>query len=232
MFQILFENQDMVVIDKPAGYHVHPPEVRPEKVPREKVVLYNLRDQIGKKLFPVHRLDAGTSGVLLFALSSEAASILAKQFMERTTEKKYRAVVRGYAPEQGRIDSPLENEKDGTLLDAQTDFVTLQKTELPFAVGKRFSTSRYSLIEAWPKTGRFHQIRRHLNRISHPIIGDAQHGDSKHNGFFRNTLGISGLCLRAVELKIQFDGNLMHFQAPKDSKPGKKWEHVEQKVFG
>lgn len=206
------------MIDKPAGFHVHPPEVNAHLVPKEKIILHQLRDQLQKKLFPVHRLDVGTSGVLLFALSSEAAAFLCQHFADQLVEKKYWALVRGFLPETGVIDLDLKlGEKT---VSAVTEFKTLGQMEIPAAVGGRFSSARYSWLEVWPRSGRFHQIRRHLNRISHPVIGDAQHGDSRHNQYFRMQWGISGLCLRAMELKV---ADHFIFSAEQDS----KWKRIE-----
>jgi tRNA pseudouridine65 synthase len=100
----------------------------------------------------------------------------------------------------------------------------LKKIEFPQAVGTRHATSRYSWLEVEPRTGRFHQIRRHMNRISHPVIGDASHGDSRHNRFFRETLGISGLCLRAISLQV-FDAEdkPLLFKAG----PSRQWEKIQ-----
>ncbi len=202
-FSILFQDHEIVAINKPAGFHVHTPERNGEKVPRSKIVLQQLRDQIGQRLYPVHRLDVATSGVLLFALNSEAAGRLCAEFQKNRVEKTYWAVVRGFMPDSGVIDHPLESDSSNKLLPCLTEFRTLKKIELPFAVGKKYSSSRYSWLEVQPRTGRFHQIRRHLNRVSHPIIGDCDHGDSHHNRFFREHLKISGLCLMAREIKIQ-----------------------------
>jgi tRNA pseudouridine65 synthase len=202
-FSILFQDHEIIAINKPSGFHVHPPERNPEKVPRSKIVLQQLRNQIGQKLFPVHRLDVATSGVLLFALNSEIAGRLCTEFQKNQVQKTYWAVVRGFMPEAGFIDLPLESDSSSELLPCRTEFRTIKKIELPFAVGKKYSSARYSWLEIQPKTGRFHQIRRHMNRISHPIIGDCDHGDSHHNRFFREELKISGLCLMAREIKIQ-----------------------------
>ena len=192
----------MVVIDKPAGYHVHPPETNAHKVPRKKIILHQLRDQIGQYVYPVHRLDVSTSGVLAFALNPEKAKELCSYFENQQVKKTYWACVRGHMDPLGLIDIPLESDSSDAWQEARTDFKTLKTIELPEAVGKKHSTARYSWIEVYPRTGRFHQIRRHMNRISHPVIGDAQHGDSKHNRFFREKLGISGLCLRAMSLEF------------------------------
>jgi tRNA pseudouridine65 synthase len=224
---ILYQDERIVVIDKPRGFHVHRPETNAHKVPRSKVILYLLRDQIQKKLFPVHRLDAGTSGVLLFALDSEAAALLQKQFADRQVQKKYWALVRGHFQEdQGNIDLPLEQDTTGALVESRTSFRVLQKLELPYAVGSKYPTARYSWLEVQPHTGRFHQIRRHMNRVAHPVIGDATHGDSRHNLFFRETLKISGLCLRSVQLEIELPWlqERKQFQAG----PISQWKKIEE----
>lgn len=200
--RILFKDEHFVAVDKPAGHHVHPHEIAQHRVPRYMVCLYQVRDLIGQKVYPVHRLDAGTSGVLIFALSSESASKLCGLFAGRTVQKTYRAVVRGYTPEQGVIDEPLGEDMQGNILDCVTEYRRLATREFDVAVSKRFPTSRYSMVEVRPLTGRYHQIRRHMARIAHPLIGDAEHGDSRHNRFFRNDLGLQGLCLRAKTLEF------------------------------
>lgn len=201
--QILFRDEHFLAVHKPAGYHVHPPEDPTFRVPRDKIVLYEVRRLAKQHVYPIHRLDAGTSGVLLFGLSSEAASRMNKQFTQRETLKVYHAVVRGFVPETGVIEIPLELDSTGDLVDAKTSYRRLEQIELPFPVGKKFPTARYSLVEVTPHTGRYHQIRRHFNRISHPLLGDAAHGDSHHNQFFRNQLEIAGLCLKALSLSFR-----------------------------
>lgn len=202
-FEILAQDETFVAIDKPAGFHVHQPEFPNKKVSREIVCLGLLRNQLRQYVYPVHRLDVGTSGILLFALSSESASRFCKAFTENRSQKIYYAVVRGFLKQhQGRIDIPLESDSSGELYEAVTDYEVVSQVELPFAVGKRHPTARYTLVRAKPITGRFHQIRRHFARLSHPIVGDCVHGDSYHNRFFREQLGIPGLMLRASELQI------------------------------
>lgn len=202
-FQILLREKDFVAIEKPPGFHVHKPEDKRARIPRELICLHNLRDQINEYVYPVHRLDVGTDGVLLFALNKEAARSLANQFQNHVIKKKYFALSRGWAHDEGVIDVPLDHASTGLPMTALTHYKTHQKVELPFAVGKRHSTSRYSLVEARPQTGRFHQIRRHLARLSHPIVGDTVHGDSHHNRFFRTQLEAPGLWLKAKELEFQ-----------------------------
>lgn len=224
--QIIFRDEHFVAIDKPAGFHVHPPEDSTYPVPREKIVLYHVRRLMKQHVYPVHRLDVGTSGVLLFALSSDAASKMNKLFSERKTEKTYHAVVRGFVPESGTIDLPLELDSTGDLVAAETSYLRLAQIELPFPVGKKFPTARYSWVEVQPHTGRFHQIRRHFNRISHPLLGDAAHGDSHHNQFFRNQLGIAGLCLKA--LRLRFNHPLTHQEISIHAPACEKWNKIQE----
>lgn len=228
--QILFQDEHYVAVNKPAGFHVHPPEDETHRVPREKIVLYQVRRLMKQHVYPVHRLDAGTSGVLLFALSSEAAGKMNKLFTERKTDKTYHAVVRGFVSDAGMIELPLELDSTGDLVEAQTSYRRLQKMELPVAVGKKFPTARYSWVEVTPHTGRFHQIRRHFNRISQPLLGDAAHGDSHHNQFFRNHLGIAGLCLKALRLSFThpLTDEFISIQAP----PCEKWNKIQELFAG
>jgi tRNA pseudouridine65 synthase len=200
---VLYRDDDLVVIDKPAGYHVHPPENPMWFVPKGKVILSVLRQQINQYLYPVHRLDAPTSGVLIFALNKKSASILCEEFaVGKSIQKKYRAIVRGFTKPEGFIDIPLQSDSSDEMLKAETKFRTLEQIELPIDVGKRPNSARYSVIELEPLTGRYHQLRRHCAQIAHPILGDIQHGDSYHNRFFRTKLDLPGLQLRCQEMNF------------------------------
>lgn len=223
--ELIYQDEHFIAINKPSGFHVHPPEDSQFKVPRDKICLYQVRKMMKQHVFPVHRLDAATSGVLLFALSSEAASKFGKMFQERAPQKTYHAVVRGYVPVEGTIDVQLELDSTGALVDAKTSYKRLSTIEFPVAVGKKFPTARYSWVEAYPHTGRYHQIRRHFNRISHPLLGDAYHGDSHHNRFFRNELGIEGLCLKAIKMELIHPWTLepLKIEAP----PCEKWNKIQ-----
>jgi tRNA pseudouridine65 synthase len=200
--KLLYQDEYFIAVNKPSGFHVHPHEIKQHRVSRDKICLYHARKMMKQHVYPVHRLDAGTSGVLLFALSSGSAGVLCKLFSEKALSKTYQAVVRGYVKEEAMIELPLELDSTGDLVDAKTSYRRLATVEFPVAVGKRFPTARYSLVEVNPQTGRWHQIRRHFNRISHPLLGDAVHGDSHHNRFFRNDVGIEGLCLKAQSLEF------------------------------
>lgn len=223
---VLFQDEYLVVVEKLAGMHVHPPEDKNIRVPKSKILLYQLRDQLKAKVYPVHRLDAGTSGILLMALSSEIASKLCLQFQNSEVEKKYTAVVRGYVEDEGYIDRPLALDTTKKLVPAQTSFRCAARIELDYIVTPKYPKVRYSIVQVQPHTGRYHQIRRHFNKISHPIIGDAYHGDSRHNQFFREKIEIEGLCLRASELGFvhPIKQLRMNFVAPLDE----KWSKIEK----
>lgn len=226
--KLLYQDEFFVAIHKPSGFHVHPPEDG-YPVPRENICLYLVRDLLGQHVYPVHRLDAGTSGVLIFALSSMAAREISQLFAERKTKKTYQAVVRGYVQTEGRIDLPLELDSTQTPVASVTSYRRLATVEFPIAVGNRFPTARYSWIEVEPETGRYHQIRRHFARISHPLLGDSTHGDSRHNQFFRNQVGIEGLCLKATRLEFThpWEQRAMVLNAS----PCEKWNKIQQ-IFG
>ncbi|GGB87880.1 tRNA pseudouridine(65) synthase TruC [Dyadobacter sediminis] len=159
-----------------------------------------LRDQLDRKVFPVHRLDRKTAGVLLFALDEAMNSAMQKQFMEGTVKKKYHAIVRGFTEDSGEIDYALKKE-DGTVQEAFTSYITLNRAEAPFRTGKHAS-SRYSLVELNPATGRMHQLRKHMAHIFHPIIGDRPYGCNKQNKYFKEELQMTTMLLHAVELEF------------------------------
>jgi tRNA pseudouridine65 synthase len=218
--KILYRDQHLVVFFKDSGLHIHPPEDKQIRVHRSKIILYQLRDFLGQRVFPVHRLDVATSGVMLMALNSEMAAQLCRQFQSQTVQKKYLAVIRGFVKEYDTIEKELELDSTKQLVAAKTSYQRIATVELDYAVTPKYPKSRYSLIKAQPHTGRYHQIRRHFNRISHPIIGDAYHGDSHHNRFFRETLNIRGLCLKAQCLSFTHPvtEQILNFEAPNEDK--------------
>jgi len=168
--------------------------------------LQQLRQQLGRWVYAVHRLDKGTSGVLLFALTPEVGRRLSAMFADQIVEKTYLAIVRGHPPETGVIDQALQPLDEGGALptapkNAVTHFRRLAEIELPHAVD-RYPTSRYALVELQPLTGRRHQLRRHMKHISHPIIGDATYGKGRHNRLFRDLFGSDRLLLACVVLRL------------------------------
>lgn len=203
---ILYRDEHIVVIDKPPGLLVHRSEIDRHET---RFAIQILRDQIGQRVWPAHRLDRGTSGVLLFALNSATASRLGQQFEKGSVDKRYWAIVRGFPAKHGSIDHPLSRQRDAyefqgeaistEAQEALTRFRKLAEVELPVAVD-RYPSSRYALLELEPVTGRRHQIRRHLKHISHPIIGDATYGKGRHNRFFAEQLGCQRLLLACVQL--------------------------------
>lgn len=205
--EILFRDDHLVAVNKPSGVFVHR---SPMSTRDEPNVMRMLRDQIGQLVTPVHRLDRATSGVLLFALNSEAARELSRQFAEHLVVKRYVAIVRGHTPDELTIDLPLKPHRDGlnegevagALQEALTRIRTLAQCEIPHSAG-RYPTSRYSLIEATPDTGRRHQIRRHLKHISHPILGDVAHGDHRHNHLLRELCDLNRMLLVARSLEFE-----------------------------
>lgn len=221
--EILHLSERYFAIDKPEGHFVHPPERSPYPVDPAKICLHTLREKFGGPVFPVHRLDAATSGIVLFARDRDATRALSVLFADRKVEKVYRAVVRGYVAAEGVIDLPLEIAGFEKLMEAETRYRSQALREFPQAVG-RYPTARYSLVEVRPTTGRWHQIRRHFDRIAHPLLGDVEHGDSHHNRFFRDELRIRGLCLRAEALAFDdpWSGELVEIRAPVNE----KWKRI------
>ncbi len=205
---ILYQDDYLVAVQKPSGLLVHRSWLDSAAT---EFALQIVRDQVGQHVYPAHRLDRPTSGVLLFALSGEVAALMAQQFSGRLMDKSYLALVRGYLGD-GELDYALKEELD-KIADKQADankpaqeavtqFRCLGQAELPFAVG-RYPTSRYSLMYLSPKTGRKHQLRRHMAHLRHPIVGDTSHGDGKHNRFFREHFGNDRLLLHAASLAFE-----------------------------
>ncbi len=209
---ILYRDDHYVVIHKPANLLMHRSPISRDQV----FVLQTLRDQIGQRVYPVHRLDRATSGVLVFGLSSEAARRLVEQFEARTVSKEYWALARGWVDDSGSIDHPVTDE-DGNKQprNAVTHYRCLQRVELPVMVD-RYPTSRYSLVSVEPETGRRQQIRKHFKHISHHLIGDTTHGNGKHNRFFRETFAIHRLMLISRRLGFRHPYNQQQIERVAD----------------
>lgn len=223
--EVLFQDSCFVAVYKPSGLLVHrSPIDRREK----RFALQMVRNQVGCHVYPLHRLDRPTSGVLLFALSSDIASMAAALFQNGGMSKTYMAVVRGVIDDSGTVDHELkkvkdrmifrQEDKEDTSYKSETDYQRLATVELPFSVDK-YPTSRYSLVRLHPRTGRRHQLRRHMHRISHPIIGDTKYCKGTHNRFFRNRYNCHRLLLTAVELAFEhpLTGRQTTITAPPDS---------------
>ncbi len=227
-FQILHQDESLVCVDKPMGIHVHPPETPGVRIRRDQNGLALLRDQIGSYLYPVHRLDAATSGVLLYALSSKAAARLQELFRMRKAIKVYEALVRGHAPLDAQVERPLKRDHGQSVAEASTSLRRLRRATLQIRT-RRYSEAWLSWLEVRPKTGVFHQIRRHLAGISHPILGDSMHGDGEYNRIAREHLGASGLWLRATTLTLPhpITGEALRLHAPSCL----RWEEIRSRVL-
>lgn len=221
----LFEDEHLLIINKPAGVLVHRSEATSR---REPALLQILRDELGQHLYPVHRLDRPTSGVLVFAKSSEGASRLGKQWAEQLCQKTYWAVVRGWAPDHLHIDHPLRDldEPEAPAQEAQTDLRRIATIELDVSID-RYPQARYSLCELRPLTGRRHQLRRHCKSIFHPMIGDTVYGQGAHNRFFREELNIGRLLLHHLQLEIThpWEERTLRIHAPLDG----AWQDLMQR---
>lgn len=208
--ELLHLDAHVVAVHKPSGLCVHPTRGRDRRA-----LLHHVRDRIGRRVYPVHRLDRSTSGIVVFALDPATARELCDAFADRRVDKCYRAIVRGHAPEDAVIDSPLSVHGGDVPLSAITHLHRVATIELPYPVG-RYGSARYSLVELHPRTGRTHQLRRHLAHIRHPIVGDVRHGDGKHNRFAREHFGLHRLLLWATELALPHPRTpaILHLRAP------------------
>ncbi|KQS27090.1 pseudouridine synthase [Dyadobacter sp. Leaf189] len=194
---IIFRDEFLIAVNKPHGLLVHRSSIAADT---DQFAVQILRDQIGQHVYPVHRLDRKTSGVLLFALSDEVNSLMQQQFQNGVVNKTYHAIVRGFTPDQLEIDYPLKKE-NGTIQEAFTSMQTLLHSEVAFEIGKH-PTSRYSLVELKPTTGRMHQLRKHMAHIFHPIIGDRPYGCNKQNRYFKEQFGMMEMMLHGSGLSF------------------------------
>ncbi|MFC4159299.1 pseudouridine synthase [Chitinimonas lacunae] len=219
---LIYQDEHLVAVHKPSGLLIHRSEIDRHET---RFALQIVRDQIGRHVHAVHRLDKGTSGLLLFALSPEAASRLGRLFEEGGVDKRYLAVVRGWPEAAGQIDHPLSRRVDdyeqrtpavnAPPQAALTRFRRLATVELPIEV-ERYPTSRYALVELDPVTGRRHQLRRHLKHLSHPIIGDATYGKGRHNRMFAEQFGSHRLLLACTMMRFAhpLDGRELTLACP------------------
>ena len=210
---ILYQKHGVIAVDKPSGLLVHPSHLAPRST---ETVLQILQEQIQKKLYPIHRLDRPTSGVLLLAESSAVARDLGLLMSERQISKEYEAVARGWIQELRVIDHPMKNLDTGVLQEARSIVEPLHLIRLPIAVDN-FPEARYSLVKVNLETGRQHQIRRHLKHISHPIIGDSKYGKGVHNRLFRERFECSRLLLHCKTMGFSYLGEDIMITAPRPS---------------
>ncbi|MFI5296846.1 MAG: RluA family pseudouridine synthase [Polyangiales bacterium] len=185
LIELLFVDDAIVVANKPSGLLVHR-----GWDDDDDVAMFRVRNQIGQHVHPLHRLDRGTSGALVFARTREAAATMARAFEEGRIDKRYLALVRGTPPDDGVIDYPIPKSEDGPRVDAVTRFRRILRSPV----------DRCSLVEAIPETGRLHQIRRHLRHINHPLVGDVRHGSGTINRHYREVYGLHRLALHALSI--------------------------------
>lgn len=183
--RILYQDDSCVVVDKPSGMIVHRGWANDDRD-----LLRVTRDTLGRYVYPLHRLDRGASGAVLFALNEDAARVLNRSFADRSLEKRYLALTRGHPAEHGLIDHPIPRAPGEERVPAQTEY---------FRIG---TFERYALVVALPKTGRLHQIRRHLKHVSCPLIGDVRYGKGEHNRLFREQYALDRLALHAAALRF------------------------------
>ncbi len=228
--EIVYADDHLVAINKPPGLLTHRSAVARQET---RFAMQLLRDQLRQRVFPVHRLDKPTSGVLLFALSSHGARLVSEQFARREVQKEYLAVVRGISPAEGVITHPLKEKldkmtdgkafRDKPAQDAETHYRRLAQLELAVRVD-RYPQTRYSLVHLEPKTGRKHQLRRHMKHLGHPIVGDSTHGKGVHNRFFANHFDCRRLLLActAITLPHPATGSPLTIRA----RPGEAFERI------
>lgn len=220
--EIIYHDEFYVAINKPSGLLVHKSPIDKYET---RFAIQLLRDQLQMRVYPVHRLDKPTSGVLLFALSKEALVAAQQLFIvsddaPKKLQKDYVAIVRGFAPKQLQIDHPVKAQVDKRNLDSRnhqrgiTHVQCLRSCEINAAIDK-YPQSRYSLVKLQPLTGRRHQLRYHMKHIAHPIIGDAKYGKGSHNRYFQQHFNCQRLLLAAIGLQFQhpFNDKNIHIHA-------------------
>jgi tRNA pseudouridine65 synthase len=196
---VLHRDGFLLAVNKPSGLAVH------RGAAQDRLVALQLvRNLAGRHVHAVHRLDRATSGALLFALDAGTTRRMQEKFAASEVEKRYLALVRGIPPEEGTIDHPVPRAAGESRIPAVTDF-----RRLAIFAG-------YALVEARPRTGRFHQIRRHFKHLSHPLIGDVRYGKGEHNRLFRERFGLHRLALHALELGFEHPetGDAVRIVAP------------------
>ena len=200
MLEVCFEDDYILAINKPNNVLVHHSSMARNQSD-EKSLIQLLFDEYQLPFYPVHRLDRKTSGILLFAKKKENVARFQELFVTNLIQKIYYGIVRGHIAESGKIDTPVKGRDANVHKEALTYFKQLKTAELDIPVHP-YDISRYSLVELTPKTGRLHQLRIHLNKISHPLIGDPKYGDRYHNRMFESELGCSNMFLHAKQLEF------------------------------
>ncbi|WP_317131296.1 pseudouridine synthase [Polaribacter sp. IC073] len=212
--KVVFEDEYLLCVSKPNNMLVHHAH-HSRNVSEETSLLQWIQEEKGIKVYPIHRLDRKTSGIILLAKETAFVSKFQELFTNNEIEKTYYGVVRGFSPATKTIDSPVKGRDANVHKEALTYFKTLAQVTLDVPV-KPYDSSRYSLVELKPKTGRMHQLRVHTNKISHPLIGDAKYGDKNHDVMFDENFGWKNMFLHAGKLafKHPFSGEELILKAP------------------
>ena len=234
ILKILFQDEFLVAVDKPAGLFVHRSFMDKDEI---YFALQLVRDQIGQYVYPLHRLDRPTSGVLLFALTQDVARLMGQALSDRKIQKTYYALTRGHLLSDGVIEHPLKEKlddlgdknvsRDKEAQSAKTHYQSITIASLPVPLGK-YSSVRYSLIKCLPHTGRRHQIRRHLAHLRHPIIGDINYGDNKQNPFFGEYFGFKRLML--IAKRVDFIHPVTELPITIEAEFDEQWQQIFSKL--
>ena len=204
--EILFEDEWLIAINKEAGHLVHPADLpQPDDIVCMKVV----RDHLNLKIYPTHRLDRPTCGALLFAKNKTIARAINRAFERKQVEKIYHAVVEGSPPEQEwRCEEPLQKTPDLPWKEARTSFRVIESLR-----------EEFTLLEATPETGRYHQIRKHLLHCGHPIIGDYRYAGLEKCEQWNQSLPIGQRMLlqcRSLTFAHPADQTAISIEAPEE----------------
>lgn len=204
---IIYQDDTLVVVNKPSGLLVHRSPIDKRE---HRFALQEVRNLVGTRVYPVHRLDKPTSGVLIFTKDAESANVVQRNWHDDTCRKHYYAIVRGYTPDNLYIDHALKlthddqklrDTEEAVIQDAQTTLTTLATASVPIPHGW-YEETRLSLVDLHAHTGRRHQLRRHMKHISHPIIGDPKYGKGPLNRLLSNELGLNHLMLHCRQIVI------------------------------
>jgi tRNA pseudouridine65 synthase len=221
---IIYEDDYMIVVNKPNNFLIH--ESHYARNIREVTLLEFLEQQLGYPVYPAHRLDRKTSGIILLLKDKQYVSQFQELFTSNTMHKTYYAIVRGFSLNTGTIDSPVKNDDTGVYKDALTKYESVANIQLDISVHP-YDNSRYSLVKLMPETGRMHQLRKHLNKISHPIVGDYKYGDRFHNRMFETEFNCIYMFLHAYQL--DFIHPLTHQKWSLTANFPKDWEVLFEK---
>lgn len=194
--QICHADEHFVVVNKPPGILVHKTNM---DINEKITVMQLLEEQLGHRVYPVHRLDKGTSGTNIFSFDGKTSDYFRRAFIDKRVDKTYFAICRGWLEDQVLVDHPVYTSTLKNKAEAVTGITPLAKTEIDVAVGP-YEKSRYTLVKAEPQTGRWHQIRQHCSHLRHPIIKDGRHGDYRHNRMFLERYGTETVLLHAGQI--------------------------------